>query len=176
MKYSVVRFFSCAFFLLPFLRICELFGGGFVVILQGFSILSAYDWLLEHNRGKIWPCAWRYEDVHGTSRTCRGRKELPPYRKRRVQRQFLYNQEGILRAYVPANDSEQTLWFGYPGQAVIDVWCYNNGALSPIFIEAVTPCELLCIKVSAWSSPVPLRSPWTSGAAPRAPPPQSLAA
>lgn len=58
---------------------------------------------------------------------------------------FYIIKKGILRAYVPANDSEQTLWFGYPGQAVIDVWCYNNGALSPISIEAVTPCELLCI-------------------------------
>lgn len=55
---------------------------------------------------------------------------------------FYFIRKGILRAYISANDSEQTIWFGYPGQAIFDVWCYNNGSLSPIAIEAVIPCEL----------------------------------
>lgn len=55
---------------------------------------------------------------------------------------FYIIKKGILRAYVPADDGEQTIWFGYPGQAIFDVWCYNNDALSPISIEAVIPCEL----------------------------------
>lgn len=58
---------------------------------------------------------------------------------------FYFIRKGILRAYIPDGEGGQTLWFGYPGQAIFDVWCYNNGALSPISIEAVTPCELLCI-------------------------------
>lgn len=58
---------------------------------------------------------------------------------------FYIVRKGILRAFVPGTDAEQTLWFGYPGQAIIDVWCYCNGAPSPISIEAVTPCELLYI-------------------------------
>ncbi len=58
---------------------------------------------------------------------------------------FYIINRGILRAYVPSAESEQTLWFGYPGQAIFDVWCYNNGCLSPIAIEAVVPSELYCI-------------------------------
>lgn len=53
--------------------------------------------------------------------------------------------KGILRAYIPVNGGEQTLWFGYPGQAIFNVWCYNNGGISPISIEALIPCELYCI-------------------------------
>lgn len=58
---------------------------------------------------------------------------------------FYIIKRGILRAYVPSDGGEQTLWFGYPGQAIFDVWCYNNGGLSPISIEAVTQCELYYI-------------------------------
>lgn len=58
---------------------------------------------------------------------------------------FHFIKRGILRAYIPADGGEQTLWFGYPGQAIFDVWCYNNGGLSPISIESVTACELLYI-------------------------------
>lgn len=58
---------------------------------------------------------------------------------------FYIIKKGILRAYVPYRENEQTLWFGYPGQAIFDVWCYNNGSLSPISIEAVIPSELYCI-------------------------------
>lgn len=58
---------------------------------------------------------------------------------------FYIIKKGILRAYVPADGDEQTLWFGYPGQAIFDVWCYNNGGLSPISIEAVNHCELYYI-------------------------------
>lgn len=60
--------------------------------------------------------------------------------------------KGILRAYVPVGDSEQTIWFGYPGQAIFDVWCYSNDALSPISIEAVIPCELYYIPKSELES------------------------
>lgn len=55
---------------------------------------------------------------------------------------FYIIKKGILRAYVPVDGGEQTLWFGYPGQAIFDVWCYNKGGLSPISIEAVIPCKL----------------------------------
>ena len=55
---------------------------------------------------------------------------------------FYIIKKGILRAYVSYNDGEQTLWFGYPGQAIFDVWCYHERSLSPISIEAVIPCEL----------------------------------
>lgn len=58
---------------------------------------------------------------------------------------FYILKKGILRAYVPAFGGEQTIWFGYPGQAIFDVWCYNDDAVSPISIEAVIPCELYCI-------------------------------
>ncbi len=58
---------------------------------------------------------------------------------------FYFLKEGILRAYIPVNDVEQTLWFGYPGQAIIDVWCYHHGSLSPISIESVLDCELYSI-------------------------------
>lgn len=58
---------------------------------------------------------------------------------------FYFVKTGILRAYIPTEDYEQTLWFGYPGQAIIDVWCYNYGLPSPISIEAVVGCELLSI-------------------------------
>lgn len=58
---------------------------------------------------------------------------------------FYIIKKGILRAYVPTDGGEQTLWFGYPGQAIFDVWCYNNGGLSPISIEAVIPCEMYYI-------------------------------
>lgn len=58
---------------------------------------------------------------------------------------FYIIKKGILRAYIPDEGAEQTLWFGYPGQAIFDVWCYSNGALSPISIEAVIPCELYSI-------------------------------
>lgn len=58
---------------------------------------------------------------------------------------FYIIRKGILRAYVPVDGAEQTLWFGYPSQAIFDVWCYNNGAHSPISIEAVMPCVLYYI-------------------------------
>lgn len=58
---------------------------------------------------------------------------------------FYIVRKGILRAYVPDEGGGQTLWFGYPGQAIFDVWCYNSGRLSPISIEAVIPCELYYI-------------------------------
>ncbi len=58
---------------------------------------------------------------------------------------FYLIKAGILRAYIPDADGDKTLWFGYPGQAITDVWCYHYGAVSPISIEAVTQCELLYI-------------------------------
>lgn len=58
---------------------------------------------------------------------------------------FYIIRKGILRAYIPSDEGEQTLWFGYPGQVIFDVWCYNNRGLSPISIEAVIPCELYYI-------------------------------
>lgn len=58
---------------------------------------------------------------------------------------FYIIKDGILRAYLPGDGEGQTLWFGYPGQAVFNVWCYNNGTRSPISIEAVIPCSLYSI-------------------------------
>lgn len=58
---------------------------------------------------------------------------------------FYILKDGLLRAYVPTEDGEQTLWFGYPGQAVFDVWCYHYGKLSRIAIEAVVPSVLYAI-------------------------------
>lgn len=58
---------------------------------------------------------------------------------------FCLIRKGIIRAYIPDVDGEQTLWFGYPGQTVFNVWCYHYGSPSPITIEAVTACELYCI-------------------------------
>lgn len=73
---------------------------------------------------------------------------------------FYLIRSGILRAFIPDEVGDQTLWFGYPGQAIFDVWCYSNGGLSPISIEAVTPCDLFCItkeeteRLCAGSQPV----------------------
>lgn len=58
---------------------------------------------------------------------------------------FYIIKDGILRAYIPDDGVGQTLWFGYPGQAVFNVWCYNNGTRSPISIEAVNPSSLYSI-------------------------------
>lgn len=55
---------------------------------------------------------------------------------------FYLLKKGILRAYIPGETSEQTLWFGHPGQAVFDMWCYHYSRPSAISIEAVVPCEL----------------------------------
>lgn len=56
--------------------------------------------------------------------------------------------KGILRAYI-SDEEEQTLWFGYPGQAIVDVWCYHYRRPSRISIEAVIPCELFTIPKTA---------------------------
>lgn len=58
---------------------------------------------------------------------------------------FYLVRKGILRAYIPFDEGEQTLWFGYQCQAIMDVWCYHNRRPSPISIEAVTDCELYFI-------------------------------
>lgn len=58
---------------------------------------------------------------------------------------FYFIKKGILRAYIQSDGGEQTLWFGYPAQAIFDIWCYHYGSLSPISIEAVNPCELYFI-------------------------------
>ena len=55
---------------------------------------------------------------------------------------FYILKKGIVRAFIPVDGGEQTLWFGYPGQAFFDVWCYHYGSMSPISIETVIPCEL----------------------------------
>lgn len=65
--------------------------------------------------------------------------------KKGFNNNLYFIKKGILRAYIPYVDDEQTLWFGYPGQAIFDVWCYNNDSVSPISIEAVTRCELYYI-------------------------------
>lgn len=61
---------------------------------------------------------------------------------------FYILKNGILRAYIPGEVGEQTLWFGYPGQAIFNIWCYYYGCMSPITIESVTPAELYFISKS----------------------------
>lgn len=58
---------------------------------------------------------------------------------------FYILKDGILRAFIPTTDGEQTLWFGYPGQVVFDVWCYHYRKPSRITIEAVVPSVLYTI-------------------------------
>ena len=58
---------------------------------------------------------------------------------------FYIVRKGILRAYVPDEGGGQTLWFGYPGQVVFDVWCYHYRKPSRITIEAVVPSVLYAI-------------------------------
>ena len=53
--------------------------------------------------------------------------------------------EGILRAYIPNDNDDQTIWFGYEGQVIFDVWCYQRGEKSPVSIEAIVPCKLYYI-------------------------------
>jgi CRP-like cAMP-binding protein len=60
----------------------------------------------------------------------------------RFNDRFYIIEKGILRAYIPDDGWGQTLWFGFPGQAIFDIWCYHLDAVSPISIEAVTPCVL----------------------------------
>ena len=53
--------------------------------------------------------------------------------------EFYILKEGIIRAFIPTESEDRTIWFGYPGQAFFDVWCYHWDKPSPIAIEAVTP-------------------------------------
>lgn len=52
--------------------------------------------------------------------------------------EFYILKEGIIRAFIPTESEDRTIWFGYPGQAFFDVWCYHWDKPSPIAIEAVT--------------------------------------
>lgn len=58
---------------------------------------------------------------------------------------FYILKNGILRAYIPDEIGDQTLWFGYPGQAIFDIWCYYYSSPSPISIESVIASELYYI-------------------------------
>lgn len=58
---------------------------------------------------------------------------------------FYLLKDGIIRAFMPTEDGEQTLWFGYPGQAFFDVWCYHWHRPSIIAIEAITPSTVYSI-------------------------------
>lgn len=46
--------------------------------------------------------------------------------------------DGILRAFRSPSDRELTLWFAFPGDIVLDMFCYYGGKASPIGIEAET--------------------------------------
>lgn len=46
--------------------------------------------------------------------------------------------KGILRAYRSSEDPNLTLWFAFPSDIVIDMFCYSGGVKSPIGIEAET--------------------------------------
>lgn len=58
---------------------------------------------------------------------------------------FYLLKDGIVRAFVPNEDGDHTLWFGYPGQAFFDIWCYHCQKPSMITIEAVIPTVAYCI-------------------------------
>lgn len=53
--------------------------------------------------------------------------------------------EGMLRAYMPTEESDISLWFAYSGDIVFDVWCYCRKNVSPIGIEAMTQVSALVI-------------------------------
>lgn len=46
--------------------------------------------------------------------------------------------EGILRAFRSPSDRNLTLWFAYPGDVVVDMFCYYGRGNSPIGIETET--------------------------------------
>lgn len=52
---------------------------------------------------------------------------------------------GMLRAYMPTDDSDISLWFGYPGDIVFNVWCYCRETASPIGIEAMAQSSAMYI-------------------------------
>lgn len=60
--------------------------------------------------------------------------------------------EGILRAYMPDEDNDISLWFAYPGDVVFDVWCYCRQEASPIGIETMTEVSALVISKEKLSS------------------------
>lgn len=53
--------------------------------------------------------------------------------------------EGILRAFRSPSDRNLTLWFALPGDIVVDMFCYYDGSVSPIGIEAETDALLFRI-------------------------------
>lgn len=53
--------------------------------------------------------------------------------------------EGLLRAYMPAEENDISLWFAYPGDIVFNVWCYCRQEKSPIGIEAMTQVSAMVI-------------------------------
>lgn len=53
--------------------------------------------------------------------------------------------KGILRAFRSSKDPNLTLWFAFPGDIVVDVFCYCGGTKSPIGIEAETDVEAFVI-------------------------------
>ena len=53
--------------------------------------------------------------------------------------------EGLLRAYIPTEENDISLWFAYPGDIVFNVWCYCREEASPIGIEAMTEVSALVV-------------------------------
>lgn len=53
--------------------------------------------------------------------------------------------KGIFRAFRSSEDPNLTLWFAFPGDIVVDVFCYCGGTKSPIGIEAETDVEAFVI-------------------------------
>lgn len=59
--------------------------------------------------------------------------------------------DGILRAFRSPTDRDLTLWFAFPGDIVVDMFCYYGGMPSPIGIEAETDASLFVISKTALS-------------------------
>lgn len=53
--------------------------------------------------------------------------------------------DGILRAFRSPSDRNQTLWFAFPGDIVVDMFCWYGRKASPIGIEAETDASAYVI-------------------------------
>lgn len=54
---------------------------------------------------------------------------------------FYVLKKGILRAFIPSDGEEQTVWFTFPGQIMYDVPCYVKHEKSDLSMVGATPCE-----------------------------------
>ncbi len=58
---------------------------------------------------------------------------------------FYLVRDGILRAFRSPSDKNQTLWFAFAGDIVVDMFCFYGKENSPIGIEAETEVSLFVL-------------------------------